>query len=189
MTLQAPFRTFKVNFGLLSQSGLLLVLPLIVAGVVGYLLGSFPTAYLMVRLKSRVDIRKAGSGNVGTLNSFMVTKSKGVGVVVLLLDLLKGVAAVTIAPLFGASDPFLAQTVAGAAAVAGHNFPVWLGGKGGRGLATGAGVMLPPAVGGRGTLGHRLGGGLCTDPQGQSRQRSCHACDDYSGRGSPGRNH
>jgi len=119
------------------------VLPLIVSAAFGYLLGSFPTAYVLVRWNSRVDIRTAGSGNVGTLNSYLVTNSKWVGILVLCIDLLKGVAAVMIARVFGAADPFLAQSVAGIAAVAGHNFPVWLGWKGGRGLATAAGVMLP----------------------------------------------
>lgn len=119
------------------------MLPYIVAAVVGYLLGSIPVAFLVVRWKSRIDIRSAGSGNVGTLNSYVVTKSKWVGALVLFFDLLKGMAAVFIAPQLGAADPFLAQSAAGVAAVAGHNFPVWLGGKGGRGLATAAGVMLP----------------------------------------------
>jgi len=119
------------------------VLPIIVAAVVGYLFGSIPAAYLLVRWKARIDIRTAGSGNVGTLNSYLVTNSKWVGIIVLLFDLLKGLTAVIIAPVFGAAEPFLAQGAAGVGAVAGHNFPLWLGGKGGRGLATAAGVMLP----------------------------------------------
>lgn len=119
------------------------MLPIIVAALVGYLFGSIPAAYLLVRWKARIDIRTAGSGNVGTLNSYLVTNSKWVGILVLLVDLLKGFTAVMIAPLFGSADPFLAQGAAGVGAVAGHNFPVWLGGKGGRGLATAAGVMLP----------------------------------------------
>jgi glycerol-3-phosphate acyltransferase PlsY len=119
------------------------VLPYIVAGIVGYLLGSIPTAFLLVRWKSRLDIRTEGSGNVGTLNSYLVTKSRWVGLGVLVVDLLKGLLAVSLAPLFGAPDPFVARLVAGVGAVGGHNFPIWLGGKGGRGLATAAGVMLP----------------------------------------------
>ncbi|HSQ76338.1 MAG TPA: glycerol-3-phosphate acyltransferase, partial [Bacteroidota bacterium] len=57
---------------------------LALAALVGYILGSFPTAYLVVRWNSQVDIRTAGSGNVGTLNAFEVTKSKAVAGLVLL---------------------------------------------------------------------------------------------------------
>lgn len=118
-----------------------------IAILTGYLLGSIPTAYLIVRRQQGIDIRKAGSGNVGTLNSFEVTRSKRVGVVVLLIDVLKGIAAV----LLGGAIDGSGQTgpmAAGIAAVAGHNFPVWLGFKGGRGLATAAGVaaVLVPVL-------------------------------------------
>jgi len=117
------------------------VFSLILAGVIGYFIGSVPTAYLVVRWKSKVDIRQAGSGNVGTLNSFQVTKSKLVGVAVLVIDLMKGAMAVVLArALIGADFSFAA--FAGIGSVIGHNFPVWLRFKGGRGLATAAGVML-----------------------------------------------
>lgn len=109
--------------------------------VVGYLIGSIPTAFLVVRWKSKVDIRSSGSGNVGAMNTFQVTRSKLVGGLVLLLDLLKGALAVLLARwLFG--EGFSLQATSGVAAVAGHNFSVWLKFKGGRGLATAAGVML-----------------------------------------------
>jgi glycerol-3-phosphate acyltransferase PlsY len=118
------------------------VFSLVLDGVLGYLLGSIPTAYLVVRWKSKIDIRSEGSGNVGTLNSFEVTGSKLVGASVLAVDMLKGFAAVTVSRMaFGTS--FLPVALAGVAAVLGHCFPVWLGLKGGRGLATAAGVMLP----------------------------------------------
>lgn len=114
---------------------------IILAIVLGYLLGSFPTAYLLVRWKSRLDIRTVGSGSVGTLNSYLVTHSNLVGVGVLVMDVLKGVFAVVSAQyLFGTG--FTIGAIAGCAAVVGHNFPLWLGWKGGRGLATAAGVML-----------------------------------------------
>jgi len=117
------------------------VLSLGIAGVLGYLLGSVPTAYLLVRWKSNIDIRTAGSGNVGTLNSYVVTRSKLVGAAVLLVDVLKGVGIVLLAKvLFEGS--FANQAIAGIAAVVGHNFPIWLNFKGGRGLAPAAGVML-----------------------------------------------
>lgn len=114
---------------------------LALAALFGYFLGSIPTAYLAVRWKSQLDIRKAGSGNVGTVNSFEVTKSVWVAGIVLIVDFAKGAAAVALArALFGASpDP---GCWGGLGAVIGHNYPIWLGGKGGRGLATAAGAAL-----------------------------------------------
>lgn len=114
---------------------------LAVAGVLGYLLGSVPTAYLIVKWKSKVDIRFAGSGNVGTLNSLQVTKSKVVGVSVLIVDILKGVLAVLLVRQISGGD-IGSEMVAGVTAVCGHNFPVWLRFRGGRGLATAAGAMI-----------------------------------------------
>ena len=115
--------------------------PLLFGSLFGYLLGSIPSAFLLVRWKSRLDIREAGSGNVGTLNSYQVTGSRIVGIFVLVFDLLKGfVAAAVTSFLFGGS--FSAIAGAGIGSVVGHNFPVWLRFKGGRGLATAAGVFL-----------------------------------------------
>ncbi len=109
--------------------------------VLGYVLGSIPTAYLVVRWKSQLDIREHGSGNVGTLNSYEVSGSAGVGLLVLVLDLLKGVGVAVLSPaLLGATLPYSA--IAGVAAVIGHNYPVWLGFRGGRGLAPAAGVAI-----------------------------------------------
>jgi acyl phosphate:glycerol-3-phosphate acyltransferase len=117
------------------------VVSLVLSAVLGYLLGSFPTAYVLVRWNAKIDIREAGSGNVGTLNSFQVTNSKLVGAVVLVVDVLKGVVAVVVARmLFGGE--FSPPALAGISAVLGHNAPVWLKFKGGRGLATAAGVMF-----------------------------------------------
>jgi glycerol-3-phosphate acyltransferase PlsY len=112
-----------------------------IAGVLGYLIGSIPIAFLFVKWKSNIDIRTAGSGNVGTLNSFEVTRSKGVGAGVLLLDLLKGATAVWVGGLVG-DGGFPAIAVAAVTVVVGHNFPVWLKFHGGRGLAPAAGAML-----------------------------------------------
>jgi glycerol-3-phosphate acyltransferase PlsY len=120
----------------------------LLGGLLGYLLGSVPFAFIVVRWKSRMDIRLAGSGNVGTLNSYQVTGSKIVGILVLLFDFLKGYLSVVAASaLFDGG--FAAMTAAGVGSVLGHNFPVWLRFKGGRGLATAAGVFMylcPPAV-------------------------------------------
>jgi acyl phosphate:glycerol-3-phosphate acyltransferase len=117
-----------------------MTLDLFLSAVIGYFLGSIPNAYIVVRLRSRMDIRNTGSGNVGALNSYLVTRSRMVGAVVLLLDLFKGISTVLVARyLFGG---VLDEAVAGVASVCGHNFPVWLNFKGGRGLATAAGVVL-----------------------------------------------
>jgi glycerol-3-phosphate acyltransferase PlsY len=120
------------------------LLSLFVASVLGYVLGSIPTAYLLVRWRSSLDIRETGSGNVGALNSYEVTRSELVGVSVLAGDLLKGVVAFVVGRALGA-DGFVTGAVAGTAAVIGHCYPVWLRFKGGRGLATAAGVMLATA--------------------------------------------
>ncbi len=121
----------------------------LIALLAGYAIGSFPTAYLLVKWRHNTDIRKAGSGNVGTLNSYEVTGSKRVGIVVLIVDFFKGVAAVLIAGAIS-GDGFAVGAAACLGAVIGHNFPVWLGFKGGRGLATAAGgvtvlgwILLP----------------------------------------------
>jgi glycerol-3-phosphate acyltransferase PlsY len=109
--------------------------------LIGYLIGSVPTAYLLVKWRYRMDIRRAGTGNVGGLNSFEVTKSKAIGAAVLIIDVLKGVLAVSVvAYIFG--YVFIYLSLAAVGAVTGHNFSVWIGFKGGRGLATAAGAML-----------------------------------------------
>lgn len=112
----------------------------VLAGLLGYFLGSLPIAFLFVRWKSRLDIRSAGSGNVGTLNSYQVTGSFLVGAAVLALDAAKGIAAVSLSGLLPDHD-FAHQACAGVFSILGHNFPVWLRFRGGRGLATAAGVF------------------------------------------------
>ncbi len=116
-------------------------LSLFLAVLLGYLVGSVPFAYLLVRRAARLDIRKHGSGNVGALNSLQVTGSRAVGAAVLLLDLVKGIVAVWLARVLWGLD-FPAVAASGLGAVAGHNFPAWLRFRGGRGLATAAGAML-----------------------------------------------
>lgn len=136
LIVQTVFRTLNRNNDLPTD-----VLALILSFFLGYLIGSIPMAYLLVRWKSNIDIREAGSGNAGALNSFQVTRSKLVGAMVLVFDALKGVCAVLVAAFFFGWD-FSFLATAGVAAVAGHNFPVWLKFRGGRGLATAAGVMI-----------------------------------------------
>ena len=109
--------------------------------IIAYFLGSFPSAYLIVRITTRGDIRDSGSGNVGALNALRVTKNKWAGVAALLLDLLKGaVLAWYIVSAYGQEYPLIWYVTAGL--ILGHSFPVWLKFKGGRGLAVAAGAML-----------------------------------------------
>jgi glycerol-3-phosphate acyltransferase PlsY len=109
----------------------------LLALVGGYLIGSVPFGLLLTRAAGLGDIRGIGSGNIGATN-VLRTGRKGLAVATLLLDALKGVAAVLLARWFlGDQD-----LVAGTAAVLGHTMPVWLGFKGGKGGATGLGVCL-----------------------------------------------
>ncbi|MBI3199078.1 MAG: glycerol-3-phosphate 1-O-acyltransferase PlsY [Rhodospirillales bacterium] len=105
--------------------------------LLGYLLGSIPFGLLLTRAAGLGDIRKVGSGNIGATN-VLRTGRKGLAAATLLLDALKGFVAVLIADQVGQ----LAAVGAGAGAVLGHMFPVWLGFKGGKGGATVLGVFL-----------------------------------------------
>ena len=104
--------------------------------LLGYLLGSIPFGLLLTRAAGLGDIRKVGSGNIGATN-VLRTGRKGLAAATLLLDALKGAAAVLIAAQVGE----LAAVGAAAGAVLGHMFPVWLSFKGGKGMATALGVM------------------------------------------------
>lgn len=110
---------------------------LIVAGASGYLLGSIPFGLLLARLFGHGDIRNIGSGNIGATN-VLRTGSKPLAVVTLLLDIAKGSVAVL---LFVGVNPD-AALLAGFGAVVGHNFPVWLRFRGGKGVATTLGVLV-----------------------------------------------
>lgn len=109
--------------------------------IIGYLFGSFPTAYLIIKKKRGIDIRTEGSGNVGTLNSFEVTNSKKIGILVLAIDVLKGIFSVVIVKYF-IGDYFNLQITSLFFAVLGHCYSIWIKFKGGRGLATAAGGVL-----------------------------------------------
>jgi len=106
--------------------------------IAAYLIGSLPSAFVVVRLSRGTDLRAVDSGSVGALNAFRATGAGWVGVVVLILDVGKGMLAVILAG-DGAGLPTLAMVTA--LAVAGHNWPIWLGGKGDKGLATAAGAL------------------------------------------------
>jgi glycerol-3-phosphate acyltransferase PlsY len=111
-----------------------------VAALVGYLLGTIPTADLVTRLatRGRVDIRQAGSGNPGGLNTMQVV-GKGWGLVVIVVDVVKGAVAGVAGFLIGDAPGVYA---AATASIAGHIFPVWTRFRGGKGVATSAGACL-----------------------------------------------
>lgn len=138
------------------------ILPFVIGtAIVSYLIGSINSSIIISRLVTGKDIRKSGSGNAGATN-MLRTMGKKYAVITLIIDILKGVAAILIARLvpmlmfrdaanWGASD--LAQTknalemwspeyIAGVCAVLGHNFPIFFGFKGGKGVATSLGVIL-----------------------------------------------
>jgi glycerol-3-phosphate acyltransferase PlsY len=110
----------------------------ILAAVIAYLLGSIPFGLLLTRAAGLGDIRKIGSGNIGATN-VLRTGNKPLAAATLVLDALKGTVAVLIARHFWGED---AAFVAGIFAFLGHCFPVWLGFRGGKGVAVMIGVLL-----------------------------------------------
>jgi glycerol-3-phosphate acyltransferase PlsY len=110
----------------------------ILALVVGYLLGSIPFGLLLTRLAGKGDIREIGSGNIGATN-VLRTGSKGLAAATLLLDAIKGAAAVLLARQLWPD----AVNFAAAGALIGHLYPVWLRFKGGKGVATMLGILVP----------------------------------------------
>lgn len=144
----------------------MVIIGYLIVALGGYLLGSIPTGFLVARTRG-IDIRTVGSKNMGATNVFR-TLGKGPGIFVLLMDALKGFAAVALTthfyPLLNNSLPqifphdsvenlqlrFYYGLIAGIAAVLGHNYTCWLNFKGGKGIATTGGVFLalaPAAVG------------------------------------------
>jgi glycerol-3-phosphate acyltransferase PlsY len=125
--------------------------------LMGYLLGSIPFGVLIARRSAKVDVRQYGSGRMGAANVLRVAGKKAAALVSI-LDLSKGLLAVVFAGLIFSGDYLMvsAQVVAALAAVAGHNWPVFLKFKGGRGVATFFGglfaLCLPAALFGGGVL-------------------------------------
>ncbi len=109
-----------------------------------YLIGSFPSGYIVGRING-VDLRKAGSGNIGATNALRVLGKKW-GYIVFAADIFKGWLSVALAyalvQRFAPDHVAIAGVLAGVFVVLGHNFPVWLGFKGGKGIATSAGIMI-----------------------------------------------
>jgi glycerol-3-phosphate acyltransferase PlsY len=110
---------------------------IIAAAAIGYLLGSIPFGLVLTRLAGYGDVRQIGSGNIGATN-VLRTGNKGLAALTLAFDVAKGTAAALIGARWGAD----AMLVASAAVLAGHMFPVWLGFRGGKGLATALGVVI-----------------------------------------------
>jgi glycerol-3-phosphate acyltransferase PlsY len=115
------------------------MLPEILSIIVGYLLGSIPTAYLIARWRKGIDIREVDVRNMG---GGSVLRQVGVweGIIVIVVDMAKGAAAIFIARAFGVSLPW--ELAAGFAAILGHNYPVYVGFRGGQGVATIMGIYF-----------------------------------------------
>lgn len=108
--------------------------------ITAYFLGSIPFGYLIVRARAGADIRETGSGGTGATNVSR-RAGKGAGVLTLILDALKGAVAILIGTLI-LGESFWAITGAAILVIIGHMFPIWLGFRGGKGVATGVGVFL-----------------------------------------------
>lgn len=114
------------------------MIPILVL-IAAYLLGAVPFGYLLVKLQTGQDVRAIGSGNIGATN-VLRTAGKAAGVATLLLDIAKGIAAVWLMDRFSGGSP-LWMSLAAAAVIAGHVFPVFLKFKGGKAVATFAGAF------------------------------------------------
>ena len=114
---------------------------LLACAALGYLLGSIPFGLVLTRMAGLGDIRKIGSGNIGATN-VLRTGRKGLAAATLILDSGKGAIAALLALVLAGPEGAI---LAGGGAMLGHTFPVWLGFKGGKGVATALGVLLAVA--------------------------------------------
>jgi acyl phosphate:glycerol-3-phosphate acyltransferase len=110
------------------------------AALFGYLLGSLPLGFLIARARAGVDLRRVGSGNVGATNVYR-TAGRTLGVLVMMVDVLKGAGSVWLARLLFSGGADYAAALAGLGAVVGHIYPVWLRFVGGKGVAVACGVF------------------------------------------------
>ena len=117
--------------------------PILISAALGYVLGSIPFGYMLVRIFRGTDVRQSGSGNIGATN--VARTSRVLGAATLALDVAKGFLPVLLIQIFFPEMPALAF-IAALASICGHVFPVWLGFRGGKGVATGLGafVLLTP---------------------------------------------
>ncbi|MCX5716167.1 MAG: glycerol-3-phosphate 1-O-acyltransferase PlsY, partial [Candidatus Omnitrophica bacterium] len=112
---------------------------LILGGLLAYLIGAIPMGYLLTRVTKKIDIRQHGSGNIGATN-VLRTAGKTAAVITLIFDILKGYFVVQFLPSLLQCQEYV--FVLGFIVIAGHNWPVFLKFKGGKGVATSAGVLL-----------------------------------------------
>lgn len=117
-----------------------------ILGVIcSYLIGSIPTAFIYGKISKGIDIRQHGSGNVGATNVFRVL-GKGPGILVLILDILKGAAAVTVIPRLLGIEGTIPKVILALVVVSGHNWTIFLRFKGGKGIAATLGALIGLAV-------------------------------------------
>jgi len=114
---------------------------LVIAVILSYVLGSIPTAYLAGRMLKGIDIREHGSGNVGASNTFRVL-GRTPGICVLVIDILKGFLAVVLVNQVLGIGSTAGIVLVGVAAVCGHNWTLFLGFRGGKGIAASLGVLI-----------------------------------------------
>jgi glycerol-3-phosphate acyltransferase PlsY len=120
------------------------LLRIVACGIIGYGIGSISSGYIVGRMYRNVDLRKVGSGSTGATNTYR-TLGLGAALLVAILDILKGAGSVWIASAIvtgSADERTVGTAVAAVAAVAGHCWPAFLEGRGGRGVATGFGALL-----------------------------------------------
>jgi acyl phosphate:glycerol-3-phosphate acyltransferase len=113
---------------------------LVVAAVIGYLFGAIPFGLIVGRLTKGIDLRDYGSHRTGATNALRTLGARAAALV-FVLDVAKGVAAVLVGRAVGGDDPLWAAAIAGFAAIVGHNWSVFIGFTGGRGVATSAGAL------------------------------------------------
>lgn len=124
---------------------MLAALKIILGIIISYLLGSIPTAFIVSQIFMKIDIRKHGSGNVGATNVFRVL-GKLPGILVLIIDITKGVLAVSLLPDYLGMPNEVYRALFGLSAVVGHIWTVFLRFKGGKGVATSLGVLFGLAI-------------------------------------------
>lgn len=114
---------------------------ILIIAIISYLIGAIPTAYILVHFAHGKNVLKEGTGNVGARNAYDITGNKWLSIIIMLIDMAKGYIPVTLAGMLMPND-FIAAGTAASLALIGHNFNIFLRGKGGRGLATAAGISL-----------------------------------------------
>lgn len=128
----------------LSGAGIALLLMFALTFIGAYLIGSISSGYVVGKIYRNVDLRRVGSGSTGATNTFR-TMGPGAGILVMVLDIAKGAAAVLLAGVampYGGEVVAVAQAVAAVGAVVGHCWPALLEGRGGRGVATAFGAFM-----------------------------------------------